>query len=184
MDIDINNQDFIANDQPSYNLIDRFPDIYENIFSYLDFKSLIDSCLVCKSWNEQIGQSLELMQKIQVSAWKISSAENDKAFETIKDWKRKICHLTAMNLGFGKYQFLFLYSLKRFANFLHIYFNRYSQNVWQILESECFNPKTFDDHRDRNARSESYQKHSECKQFIEKSVIDIIRLESHNHDHR
>lgn len=111
MDIDINNQDIIAEDQLRVNLIDQFPDIYHIIFSYLDFKSLLNSCLVCKSWYKLIGQSSILMRKTQVSLGRTSYVTRDKkALRTLKGWKRKICHLKVIAYGFCKYQFLFLNS--------------------------------------------------------------------------
>lgn len=46
--------------------ISRIPNVYEEIFSYLDMKSLCNACLVCKSWNELIEQSTRLMNKLCV----------------------------------------------------------------------------------------------------------------------
>lgn len=118
MDVDINNQDLIADDQLRINLIDQFPDIYHIIFSYLDLRSLLDACLVCKSWYKLIGQSSELMRKAQVNLGKTSYVPRDKkALRTLKGWKRKICHLKVIAYGFGKYQFLFQYSSELLVNY-------------------------------------------------------------------
>lgn len=81
----------IEDEQSNFSQIDRFPDIYDLIFSFLDFESLLQACLVCTSWNDFISQSTKLMQQIKVDLTK--SFTTVDRMEVIKNWTRKIFYL-------------------------------------------------------------------------------------------
>lgn len=93
MNVDTESEEMIVaeNENINFNFIDRFPDVYRNIFSFMDVKNLLNCCLVCKSWNELIGQSSELMKKVHFNFLK---HWQDLDFETVSSSKRKIFHLS------------------------------------------------------------------------------------------
>lgn len=101
MDIANIEESKIADDRPSYNFIDRIPDIYDQIFGFLDHKSLLNALLVCTSWNKFIGQSSDLMKKTKV--YLPTAVITLEHLKIIQGWKRKIIHLK-VNYLISEYQ--------------------------------------------------------------------------------
>lgn len=83
----------LVKEAPTYNLIEAVPEIYQQIFSYLDFNDRLNASLVCKSWYKFIGSSSSLMKKCKVKIQLKDIKESREVCEIINNSCRKIFHL-------------------------------------------------------------------------------------------
>lgn len=84
----VKEEDFLC-----YNLIEIIPEVYDIVFSFLDHTSLLNSSLVCQSWNNFIGSSSNLMRKFKFRIKLKDIHESVEATTVINNSKRKIFHL-------------------------------------------------------------------------------------------